>query len=106
MNKKFGVVMLLMVALLVSSCAPSPENLIVGRWESETAVKLRAEFRSDGTALLNMMGRTMQGMYKVNGGNELEWSMNGITTKSKLTVTSTELALTDDQNRTIKYRRM
>jgi hypothetical protein len=52
-----------------------------------------------------MMGQTLQGNYKINGGNELEWTTSGITTKSKLNVTATELEVTDDANRTIKYKR-
>ena len=42
---------------------------------------------------------------EINGQHELEWTMGGITTKSKLNVTATELELTDDANRTIKYKR-
>jgi hypothetical protein len=66
---------------------------------------MTAEFNRDGTAKLSMMGRTLQGTYKVNGENELEWTMNGITTKSKVNVTATELEVTDDANRTITYKR-
>jgi hypothetical protein len=42
-----------------------------------------------------MMGRTLRGRY----------TMSGITKSSKLNVTATELELTDDANRTIKYKR-
>jgi len=35
----------------------------------------------------------------------LEWTMSGITRKSKVNVTATELDLTDDENRTITYKR-
>jgi len=69
------------------------------------AIKMSAEFNRDGTAKITMMGHTLQGAYKINDGNELEWTMSGITTKSKLNVTATELALTDDANRTIRYKR-
>jgi hypothetical protein len=51
-----------------------------------------------------MMGQTLQGTYKIQG-DELEWTMSGITSKGKLNVTATELAVTDDANRTIKYKR-
>ena len=61
--------------------------------------------RLDGTAKVTMMGQTIQGTYKINDGNELEWTMSGITTKGKLNVTATELDVTDDANRTIKYKR-
>jgi len=50
-------------------------------------------------------GKLLQGTYKINDENELEWTMSGITTKTKLNVTTTELELTGDANRTIKYRR-
>jgi hypothetical protein len=52
-----------------------------------------------------MFGHTLQGTYKLGAGNELEWTMNGMTTKSKVNATATELEVTDDANRTIKYRR-
>lgn len=67
---------------------------------------MTAEFGSDGTAKITMFGQTLQGTYKLNAANELEWTVNGETTKSKVTVTSTELDVTDEQNRTIKYKRI
>jgi hypothetical protein len=66
---------------------------------------MTAEFSRDGTAKLTLLGQTLQGTYKLNAENELEWTMNGITTKSKVNVTPTELELTDDANRTITYKR-
>ena len=54
---------------------------------------------------LTMFGQTLQGTYKLNAENELEWTLNGKRTKSKVNVTATELELTDDVNRTIKYKR-
>ena len=53
-----------------------------------------------------MFGQTLQGAYRLNTDNELEWTLNGITTKSKANVTATELELTDNANRPIKYKRM
>jgi hypothetical protein len=41
----------------------------------------------------------------LNGADELEWSMNGMSTKAKVKVTDTDLELTDSANRTIKYKR-
>jgi hypothetical protein len=120
MNVKLSIVLAAGVALLVSACGSSPENLILGKWEVARAqvggvdvggaevgkaIQMSAEFNRDGTAKVSMFGRTLQGTYKLDGGNELEWTMNGITTKSKVNVTATELELTDDANRTIKYRR-
>ena len=92
------------LALLLSACAPTPQSLIVGKWEAENAVKITAEFNKDGTAKLTMFGQTIQGTYKLDE-NELEWTVNGRTTKSKVNVTATELELTDDANRTVKYKR-
>ncbi len=66
---------------------------------------MTVEFSRDGTAKLTMFGQTLQGTYKLNAENELEWTLNGKTTKSKAKVTATELELTDDSNRTIKYKR-
>ena len=129
MNAKLSSVLVACGALFVSACSSSPQSLIpgnpqsliLGKWEvagaqvggvndesaaaAGRAIKMSAEFNRDGTAKITMMGQTLQGTYKINGENELEWTMSGITTKSKLNVTATELELTDDANRTIKYKR-
>jgi hypothetical protein len=128
-NVKLSILVAACVALFLSACGSSPQslipgspqNLILGKWEmagaqvggvdnqsaaaAGRAIKMSAEFNRDGTAKIAMMGQTHQGTYKINGENELEWTMSGITTKSKLNVTATELEVTDDANRTIKYKR-
>jgi hypothetical protein len=119
-NAKLSIVVLACVALFLSACGSSPQSLIVGKWEVASAkaggadvgygevgraIKMTAEFSRVGTAKMTMFGRTLQGTYKLNGENELEWTMSGITTKSKVNVTATELELTDDANRTITYKR-
>jgi hypothetical protein len=78
----------------------------VGSPQVGSAMKMTAEFGSDGTAKITMFGQTLQGTYKLNAANELEWTLNGQTTKGKVNVTATEMELTDDANRTIKYKRM
>jgi len=121
MNAKLSIVLVACVALLVTACSSSPQSLILGKWEvagarvgdvdnesaaaAGRAIKMSAEFNRDGTAKITMMGQTLQGTYKINGENELEWTMSGITTKSKLNVTATELEVTDGANRTIKYNK-
>jgi hypothetical protein len=90
---------------LLVSCAPRPQRLILGKWQAEGAMKLTAEFRPDGTARLMILGQTVQGAYKLNGADELEWTMNGRTTRAKITVSATELELTNADNQTIVYRR-
>jgi hypothetical protein len=106
MNAKLSIVVAVCVALIISACSPSPQNMILGKWEVTGApIKMTAVFHRDGTAELTMFGQTLHGTYKVNGENELEWTMNGTTTKSKVNVTATELELTDAANRTIKYER-
>ena len=93
-------------AVLLAACSSSPRSLILGKWEVENGPsKMTAEFESDGTATISMLGQTVQGTYKLNEENELEWSMNGMTTKAKVKVTPTQLELTGDKNLTIKYRR-
>jgi hypothetical protein len=128
MNAKLSIVLLACAALFLSGCGSSaqsliggnPQTLILGKWvitgaqvdgvENESAaaagkaLRMSAEFHKDGTAKMTMMGQTMRGTYKING-KQLEWTMNGITTTSKLNVTATELEVTDNLNRTIKYRR-
>jgi len=121
LNANLSIVLTACVALFVSACGSSPQSLILGKWEiagaqiggvdnesaaaAGRAIKMSAEFNRDGTAKINMMGHTLEGTYKINGANELERTMGGITTKSKLNVTATELELTDGANRTIKYKR-
>jgi hypothetical protein len=92
-------------ALVVSSCGSTPQSLILGKWEAESALKVTAQFTRDGTAKLTMFGKTVQGAYKLNPENELEWTLNGRTTRVKVHVTANELELTNDENQTIKYRR-
>ena len=99
--------MLAVCIALLTACGSSPRTLIIGKWEVQNApTKMTAEFNSDGTASVTMFGQTVRGTYKLNGDDELEWTMNGINSKSKMKVTDTELELTDNQNRTIKYKRM
>ena len=105
MNAKLSIVVAACVALFVSACGSSPQSLILGKWEVESVIKMTVEFSRDGTAKMTMFGQTLQATYKLNAENELEWTMSGITTKSKLNVTATELEVTDDANRTIKYKR-
>ena len=106
MNAKLTMALVGSVALLLSACGSNPQNLIVGKWEvagakvggadvpNAGAVKMTAEFGSDGTAQITMFGQMLHGTYKLDA-NELEWTLNGITTKSKASVTANELELTD-----------
>jgi len=96
---------LISVALFVSSCGSTPQSLILGKWEAESALKVTAQFRRDGTARLTMFGQTLHGTYKLTADNELEWTLNGRTSIAKVHVTANELELTNDANQTIKYRR-
>lgn len=106
MNSKLSLVMAATVAIFISACGYGSGNLILGKWEVENApMKMTAEFDRDGTAKITMLGQTLQGTYKLTAVDELEWSMNGMSTKAKINVTATELELTDSENRTIKYRR-
>jgi hypothetical protein len=106
MNVKVSAVAVVLAALFLSACIPSPQSLIVGKWEVEAAAKITAEFSPDGTAKLTMFGQTLHGTYKLNGDDELVWTVNGRTTKMKIHVTATELELTNDTNQTVKYKRM
>ncbi|HEV8146509.1 MAG TPA: hypothetical protein VGP79_09015 [Bryobacteraceae bacterium] len=105
MKAKLSIVLVTCVALFLSACGSSPQRLILGKWEAEGAIKLTAEFSGDGTAKITMLGQTLQGRYKLDAGNELEWTLNGRTTKSKVNVTATELEMTNEAQQTIKYKR-
>lgn len=72
------------VALFLSACLASPQSLILGAWEVDGApMKLTVEFDRDGTAAITMFGQTLHGTYKLSPDSELEWTMNGITTKAR-----------------------
>jgi len=105
MDAKLSIIAAACVAIFQSACGSTPQSLILGKWEVESAIKMTAEFSRDGTAKLTMFGQTLQGTYKLNAENELEWTLNGRTTKTKVKVTTTQLELTDEANRTIKYKR-
>jgi uncharacterized protein (TIGR03066 family) len=103
MKTTLTVAALACVALFISGCGSSPQDLIVGKWESEVpgGAKLTAEFGKDGKAKLTMPALgAVEGTYKVNG-DELEW--NG--KKYKMKLSATELELTD-QGKTIKYKKV
>ena len=120
MNSMLRVSVAACVVLFSCACSSSSQSLILGKWEVAGAkvggtdlasadvagaIKMTAEFGRDGTAKITMFGQTLQGTYKLDAGNEMEWTLNGVTTKSKVNVTPTELELTDDANRTIRYKR-
>jgi hypothetical protein len=119
MNAKLRIAAICCVTVVLPACGSSPQNLIVGRWEAARAkaggadapytqvakaIHMAVEFSPDGTAQMTMMGHTLQGTWKLNG-DELEWSMSGITKKARARVTATELEVTDDANQTILYKR-
>ena len=105
MKTKLGLAVAICVAMFLSACGSSPENLIVGKWQAgESGLKITAEFSKNGTAKLNMFGHTVRGTYKLDG-DELEWTVNGKTTKSKAKVTTAEMELTSE-GKTITYKRI
>ena len=106
MKTKFAFVALACVALFVSACGSGPQDLILGKWEAgQSGVKLTAEFFKDGKAKLTMFGKPLEGTYKLNGSDQLEWTVNGMTTKCKVKVTASELEMTSD-GKTITYKKV
>ena len=121
MSAKLSILLVTCVVLFASSCGSVHRSLLLGKWEADSAVDsngsvqvlngrvggkpMTVEFDEDGTAKLTMMGQTMQGAYQLDAENELKWTMNGISTKSKANLTATGLELTDEANRTIRYKR-
>jgi len=105
MKTKLGILALACMVLFVSGCGSGPQDQILGKWEAgESSFKLKAEFARGGKAKLTMFGKTLQGMYKLNG-DELEWTLNGTTTRCKVKVTTTEMELTSE-GKTIKYKKV
>jgi hypothetical protein len=106
MKSKFGIAVVACVALFVSACGSGPNDLIVGKWEAgEGGFKIIAEFTKDSKAKITMMGKTLEGTYKLSGDGDLEWTMNGTTTKSKVKVSKTEMEL-NQGGQTITYRKV
>ena len=113
MKTKFALVVLASVVLFVFGCGSGAQNPIVGgqksiigKWEAgESGGIITAEFIQDGTAKLTMFGRTLEGTYKMPSDDDLEWTVNGKTTKYKVKLTATTLVLTDKGN-TVKYKKV
>ena len=106
MAREFAVVVLACVGLSAAGCESSPQDRIVGKWEAGPAgARMTAEFGKDGRATRTMLGMAVQGTYKLNGADELEWTANGQTAKYKVKVTETELELTSE-GKTITYRKV
>jgi len=105
MNTKFVWTTLAVFALCISGCGSSPQNLIVGKWEAgQGAIKITMEFYNNGKAKLGMFGQSIDATYKINGGDELEWTCNGETKKGKVKITGKELEINSDGN-SIVYKR-
>ncbi len=106
MKTKIACMVVACLALSVFGCGSTPQNLIVGKWEAgQAGVKMTAEFGTDGQAKLTMFGKTFRGTYKVNGSDELEWTLNGTTTRFKMKLTPSELAVSSEGN-TITYKKV
>src|SRR6266487_440047 len=57
MKTKWCAVAAACLFLFLSACSPSPQSLILGKWEVENApAKMTAEFKSDGTASISVVG--------------------------------------------------
>jgi|SRR4030095_5622019 uncharacterized protein (TIGR03066 family) len=105
MKMNLAIVGLTSAVLILSGCHSGPQELIVGKWKAgQGGIKVTAEFARDGTAKLTMFGQMLQGTYKLEG-DELEWTLNGKTTKNKVKVTATELEVIADGGNTIIYKR-
>lgn len=106
MKTRFVFVVLAFVGLAVCGCDSGPRSLIVGKWEAgQAGAKLTAEFTRDGKATLTILGQRIQGTYRLNGDDELEWTLNGTTKKCKVKVTATELELVSEGN-TVTYKKV
>lgn len=94
------------LAVMLAGCGTAEQGLIVGKWELQSGpTRMDVEFHRDGTADLVMMGQTLHGTYKLNTNNEMDWTMNGLSTKQKVNVTTQKLEITDDRNQTVVYYR-
>ena len=106
MNRNHAIVALCCLVVALSACGErSSQDLIVGKWKAgQGGIKVEAEFAKDGTAKLTMFEQTLRGTYKLDG-DELEWTLNGRTTKHKVKVSATELEVTGDDKTVLVYQR-
>ena len=107
MNRRIPLaVVAIVVLLLLAACGTPAQGLIIGKWEiADSPTHMLVEFHRDGTADLVMLGQTVHGTYKLGTDNEMQWTMNGISTRQKAKVTVDTLELTDANNQTVKYFR-
>jgi len=105
MRMNLAIVGLAALALSLLGCRSDAQELIIGKWKAgQAGIKVTAEFARDGTAKLTTFGQMLQGTYKLEG-DELEWTLNGRSTKNKVKVTATELEVTAYRGNTIIYKR-
>ena len=97
--------LVLCLTLFLVGCASSAKSLILGRWHAEGSIKIAIEFSADGTSQFTMFGVTQKGVYRFTGPNEMEWNLRGVPAIYKVTVTATDLELTDAHNQTLVFRR-
>jgi hypothetical protein len=74
MIKRLGNITVLALAamgLLIASCKQSPEERIVGEWQ--TPGMQTVTFNPGGTLSISDKGITAQGRYSFPGGNRFEW---------------------------------
>lgn len=104
--KKWPMVAALCVAFSLSAChRQQPQDLILGKWKTgQGGLKVTAEFDSDGTAQIGMFGKQLRGTYQL-AGEDLVWTLNGITTRCKVKVTATDLVVTGNDGNTVVYQR-
>jgi hypothetical protein len=108
MKTRVALSLLAFIALFVAGCGSSPQTMIIGKWEATGPVggKLVAEFSKDGKAKMTMpIIGSVDGTYKINGTDELEWTMGSKTTKYKMKITAAELSLTEGST-TITYKKV
>jgi hypothetical protein len=105
MRTLIALIALVWVTLSMSGCGSSTQNQMVGKWEAGDGIKLAAEFRKDGKGRLTLFGQTIEGTYKVNDNDEMEWTVNGTTQKFKVKVNGNEMEINNGKD-AITYKRV
>lgn len=99
------------LAVLLTSCGSKPQDLIVGKWETEQeGMKMSFEFAKDGKMKMSIMGITADGKYKWVDNENIETEIStpaGVETeKVKVEVTKAELKATGKDGKTIAMKRV
>ena len=104
-----GWLALLSIAALLSSCAASPEDKILGRWKEVDGTETM-EFLKDGTVIVVDEGMSMAGTYKWIDNDRVKIELGGLgalvgPVVATVSMSGGELTFTMPDGKVSKYNR-